>query len=69
MTTPYTVTTPKYVAWAKRGEQDGETNDPFMKLVNELCELAEGEIDWKIYDKAREKLMDTFSLHPHCDCE
>jgi hypothetical protein len=70
MTVPYTVTTPEYVAWAKKGEQDGETDNPFTNLVDELCGMADaGDVDWKVYDNGREKLKDTFDLHPECDCE
>lgn len=69
MTTPYTVTTPEYVAWAKKGERDGESNEPFTNMAQELCDMAESdELDWKTYEKGREQLRIAFSFDVDCDC-
>jgi len=67
---PLTIGTPEYVAWAKKGEQEGELVGKFDALVDELCELVgNSEVDSVRLTQARRKIEHFFGDSNACECE
>lgn len=63
MTVPYTVTTPEYVAWAKRGEELGKSEEVFTKSISDLDEVInKGIYNTSSYYDARYDLEELFNL-------
>ena len=67
---PLTIGTPEYVAWAKKGEYDGEVLGKFDELVDELCDfVGNNDIDTTKLAKARRRLEHFFAITDICECE
>jgi len=67
---PYVFGTPEYVAWAKKGEQEGEVIGRFDELVDELCDLVgNNEIKSADLAQAGRKIAHFFGNSDACECE
>lgn len=67
---PLTFGTREYTAWAKRGEEAGESKEVFTKSVEDLYETVNrGSYDTSSYYTARDELIELFNLEDQCeDC-
>lgn len=67
---PLTIGTPEYVAWAKKGEQEGAVVERFDSLIDELIEMFDNsELTSGMYARGRRKIKHVFDLDDGCECE
>lgn len=66
---PLTIGTPEYVAWAKKGGQEGELVARFDALVDEICELVGNAREESVLIARGRRKLNYYFGRCECDCE
>ena len=66
---PLTIGTPEYVAWAKKGEREGELVTKFDALLDELCELVDNKKEDSVLLARGRRKLNQYFVRCECECD